>query len=169
VSGIQGHNYTLSTLINLLTKREYVYREYFLNKGFSINLPKYLLSTPSNSLLNEVKKSYSFVDPTNFIGEVQRDLFYNNITLYNFNLINKVIQVSNSLPTSTFLNNLFLYIFNTDISDKIGENDDLYKNQFRPMRKGISNMIRLHATGAIAMPIEIRLHILASSKDIIHS
>jgi hypothetical protein len=37
------------------------------------------------------------------------------------------------------------------------------------MRKGISNMIRLHATGAIAMPIEIRLQILASSKDVIHS
>jgi heme/copper-type cytochrome/quinol oxidase subunit 2 len=27
----------------------------------------------------------------------------------------------------------------------------------------------LHATGAIAMPTEIRLHILASSKDVIHS
>lgn len=37
------------------------------------------------------------------------------------------------------------------------------------MRKGISNMIRLHATGAILLPIEVRLHILASSKDIIHS
>jgi hypothetical protein len=37
------------------------------------------------------------------------------------------------------------------------------------MRKGVSNMIRLHATGAIAMPIEIRLQILASSKDVIHS
>jgi heme/copper-type cytochrome/quinol oxidase subunit 2 len=30
-------------------------------------------------------------------------------------------------------------------------------------------MIRLHATSAIAMPIETRLHILASSKDVIHS
>ena len=30
-------------------------------------------------------------------------------------------------------------------------------------------MVRLHATGAIAMPIEIRLHILASSRDVIHS
>ena len=46
---------------------------------------------------------------------------------------------------------------------------ELYKNQFRPMKKGVTNMIRLHATGAIAMPIEIRLHILASSKDVIHS
>jgi heme/copper-type cytochrome/quinol oxidase subunit 2 len=37
------------------------------------------------------------------------------------------------------------------------------------MRKGISNMIRLHATGAMALPVEIRIQILASSKDVIHS
>ena len=51
----------------------------------------------------------------------------------------------------------------------IGKNQDLYKSQYRPMRKGIMNMIRLQATNAVAMPIEIRLHILASSKDVIHS
>ena len=52
---------------------------------------------------------------------------------------------------------------------QIGSNSELFKNQYRPMKKGVTNMIRLHATGAIAMPIEIRLHILASSKDVIHS
>ena len=46
---------------------------------------------------------------------------------------------------------------------------ELYKNQFRPLKKGVSNMLRLHATGAIALPIEIRLHILASSRDVSHS
>jgi heme/copper-type cytochrome/quinol oxidase subunit 2 len=30
-------------------------------------------------------------------------------------------------------------------------------------------MLRLHATGAIAMPVEVRLQILASSRDVIHS
>ena len=30
-------------------------------------------------------------------------------------------------------------------------------------------MVRLQATGAIALPIKTRLHILASSKDVIHS
>ena len=30
-------------------------------------------------------------------------------------------------------------------------------------------MLRLHATGAVAMPIEIRLQVLASSRDVIHS
>jgi hypothetical protein len=37
------------------------------------------------------------------------------------------------------------------------------------MKKGVSNMIKLHATGAVAMPTETRLHLLASSKDVIHS
>jgi hypothetical protein len=37
------------------------------------------------------------------------------------------------------------------------------------MRKGINNLLRLHATGAIAIPTEIRLQMLASSKDVIHS
>jgi len=30
-------------------------------------------------------------------------------------------------------------------------------------------MIRLHADGAISLPVEMRLHIMASSRDIIHS
>lgn len=67
------------------------------------------------------------------------------------------------------LTNSLMYIIGLNANNNIGQNTELFKNQFRPMRKGISNMIRLHATGAIAMPIEIRLHILASSKDIIHS
>ena len=44
-----------------------------------------------------------------------------------------------------------------------------FKNQYRPMRKGINNLLRLHATGAIAIPTEVRLQMLASSKDVIHS
>jgi hypothetical protein len=47
--------------------------------------------------------------------------------------------------------------------------NNLYRNQFRPLRKGVSSMLRLHSTGAVAMPIEMRLQILASSKDVIHS
>ena len=46
---------------------------------------------------------------------------------------------------------------------------ELYKNTYRPMRKGISSMLRLHATGAVALPTEVRLQLLASSRDVIHS
>jgi hypothetical protein len=37
------------------------------------------------------------------------------------------------------------------------------------MRKGITNAVRLHATGAVATPTEIRTHILPSSKDVIRA
>ena len=67
------------------------------------------------------------------------------------------------------LNNyLFFYMFGFNDSS-LGKNTELFKSQYRPMKKGVTNMIRLQATGAIAMPIEIRLHILASSRDVIHS
>ena len=61
------------------------------------------------------------------------------------------------------------YYFSTSNDEAVTSNQELYKNQYRPMKKGVTNMIRLHATGAVAMPIEIRLQILASSKDVIHS
>jgi hypothetical protein len=66
-------------------------------------------------------------------------------------------------------NYLFYYFFDANKSSKIGNNLDLYKNQYRPMKKGVTSMLRLHATGAVAMPIETRLQILASSRDVIHS
>ena len=69
------------------------------------------------------------------------------------------------------LDNYFLYLFNTntDNYNNLSTNLNLFKSQYRPMKKGVVNMIRLQATNAIAMPTEIRLHILASSKDVIHS
>jgi hypothetical protein len=84
-----------------------------------------------------------------------------------------LLLLNNNLSTLplnlNILNNyLFYYLFNNPDSN-VGKNSNLYKDQYRPMKKGVTNMIKLHATGAIAMPIEIRLHILASSKDVIHS
>jgi hypothetical protein len=84
------------------------------------------------------------------------------------NLINKITVNSNI--NFNLINNYFLYILGPSTNyQNLGKNIDLYKSQYRPMKKGIINMIRLQATSAIAMPTEIRLHILASSKDVIHS
>ena len=172
---IHGQFYNVSTLVDLLTKREYLYREYFLNKGYSVNLPNYLTSSPTNPLLEEVKKSYSFVDPTSFGSELSREFFYQNSSFVQFNLIKDLLGTINSsisnfgLNLSPLNNYLFFYLFDNSEKEKLGSNTDLYKSQYRPIKKGITNMIRLHTTGAIAMPIEIRLHILASSRDVIHS
>ena len=169
---MQGYNYTTSVLTNILTKREYLFREYFLTKGSSVNLPAYALASPTNSLLSELKHSYSYIDPTSFISEVQRDLFYENLVVNRFSVLIDAINFINFTSALGYpqpLTNAITYVFNLDFTDRIGRNAELYQNQFRPMRKGISNMIRLQATGAVTLPSEIRLNILASSRDIIHS
>lgn len=86
------------------------------------------------------------------------------------------VILGNKIPDSSSYKNVILnlnlfnavnrYLLDSTIVNKF---DPLLKNQYQPNRKGISNMIRLHATGAIALPIETRLQVLASSKDVIHS
>jgi hypothetical protein len=156
----QGYNYNITTFVDLLSKRESLYREYYLNKGLSINLPKFLLANPQNPLLKELKSSYPMVDSLLFSSEISKNIFFNE----NLNFLNTFSF--NLLPG---FNYIFSNILNLDKNIKIDNNFDLYKNQYRPMKKGIVNMVRLHATSAIALPIETRLHILTSSKDVIHS
>jgi hypothetical protein len=112
------------------------------------------------------------MDPSSFSTEVSRDVFYQNINFVKLNMVKNAMNtlVDNlGINTSLLTNSLFFYLLNVSSTNQNNYNTDLFKNQYRPMKKGITNMIRLHATGAIAMPIEIRLHILASSKDVIHS
>jgi len=91
-----------------------------------------------------------------------------------FSINPTIIQKALGLRTNGTdpLHNTLLYYFLDDSSKSgrvLGKSDDLYKSQYRPMRKGITNMLRLHGTGAVALPIELRLQILASSRDVIHS
>ena len=173
-SGIQSYYYNTSILVDILSKREFLYRQYLLKQNVTVNLPKYLTSSPNNPLLLEVKNAYPLINPASFSSELSRECFYQNSSYLKFFILKDFIELLNSkLPNSTInltglTDYLFFYLFNTN-STSVGRNVDLYKNQFRPMRKGVMNMIRLHATGAIAMPIEIRMHILASSRDVIHS
>jgi len=119
--------------------------------------------------------TFSLVDPVNFSSELTRDYLYQHYNFLRFTLLKDFLlfvndNIKNSSLNLNFLNNyLFFYMFNDSKSDNFGKNTELFKNQYRPMKKGVSNMVRLHATGAIALPIEVRLHILASSKDVIHS
>ena len=175
-SSMQSYHYNSSILVDILTKREYLYRQYFQNKGFTTTLPLYLTATPKNPLLNEIKSSYAFIDPIAFSSESSREVFYQNTSFLKFTILKDALILSSDamakLPinVSGLSNYLFLKLFGlTNSNTSLGQNYELYKNQYRPMKKGVTNMIRLHSTGAIAMPIEIRLHILASSKDVIHS
>jgi len=157
-----------------LSKREFLYRQYFENKNNLVHLPTELTVNPNNPLLNEFKTSFLFVDPTNYISEESRSVTYSSLAffkvLYLKEFLTTVSESSVNLPfNSSLLNEYVLFYFFGTESNKIGRNDNLYKNPYRPLRKGVSNLLRMHATGAIAMPVEIRLQILASSRDVIHS
>lgn len=123
----------------------------------------------------EIKNLTSYSDPINMSAESSRDLFYHHSLIINKSILHdfflKLNYNSNILPLNTnFLTNYLLtYFTGYSNTDSISNNSELLRNQYRPMRKGVSNMIKLHAAGAVAMPIETRLHLLASSKDVIHS
>ena len=169
LSGTTGYEYNVTTLTDLLTKREYLYRSYLRNQGITLYLPSYLTANPTNPLLLEIRKTYPFIEPTAFNSEVSRDFLYQQTNFIKFTIIKDLTRLTADYLPVTFNNYLFFYCFGDKTPQNVGSNHELFKNQYRPMKKGVTNMIRLHATGAIAMPIEIRLHILASSKDVIHS
>jgi hypothetical protein len=171
---IQSYYYKVSKLIDLLSKREHLYRQYLENSHSLIYLPNNLCATPNNPLLNELKASLRFTDPATYSSEYSRELLYTSNAYFKLSFIQNLIGLANDysqlLPlNSSLLTNYTLFYFFGSEAQAIGNNSELLKSQFRPLKKGISSMLRLHATGAIAMPVEIRLQILASSRDVIHS
>jgi hypothetical protein len=172
--GTGGYFFHTSTMTDLLSKREFIYRSYFNSKGYVANLPSYLTASPNNPLYEEIKAGYGLIDPVVFGSETLREDLYFNSNFIKFSLIKDLLHKSNDvidnfgLNLNALNNYLFFYMFGFNNSD-LGNNTSLFKSQYRPMKKGVANMVRLQCTGAIAMPIEIRLHILASSRDVIHS
>jgi hypothetical protein len=171
---VQSYYTTLNYLTDILSKREFLYRQYFEAKNNLTQLPNELSVNHNNPLITDLKSGFLFVDPTNYVGESTRDVVYSSLSYFKILFLKEMLSWATtnlpSLPVNTsFLNEYTLFYFFGGGSNKIGYNAELYKNPYRPLRKGISSMLRLHATGAIAMPVEIRLQILASSRDVIHS
>jgi hypothetical protein len=170
-SPISSYFYNVNSLLDILTKREYLYRELLLKNYKLINLPHSLTVSNTNPLIQEIKANCLLDNTISLEMEYSKSFFFNNL--------NQFDSWSSKLLSENFFQfinmngslNLFLtYLFNLN-QEKLKNSDytETRKNQFRPLRKGITNMIRLHATGAMALPIEIRIQILASSKDVIHS
>jgi hypothetical protein len=163
---IQSYYYSSSQLVDILSKREYLFREFIAMSKKIISLPSVLTASANNPILHEIKASFLYVDPINLNNEYSRSTYISSMQYFNY-LVFKAFVIN---VDETFSNKIFSFFVNSDTtSNFVNSNIELYKNQYRPMRKSIANMIRLHATGAMAMPSEIRLQILASSKDVIHS
>ena len=165
----------MNSVVDVLSKREYLYRQYFESTHKLIHLQKNLTAHPRHMLLKDLKSVYQFNNPLNYCSESSRETYYSSLSYFHFMLFKGTIsQVSDFISNapindSIFNEYLFFYFFGNQPSSKNEARQSLLKSQYRPMRKGVHNMLRLQGTGAVAMPIEIRLQILASSKDVIHS
>lgn len=173
--GIQSYYHNLNVLTDLLTRREYLYRQILERRNKIIELPHTLRATPRHPLIEEIKASFLLIDPITYNSEYSRELYFNTLQYYKFLVfkgalldLNKFVD---NLPINLKLVNEYLFFHFVDQSTVLtmGNRNEMRKSQFKPLKKGISNMMRLQGSGAVAMPIEIRLQILASSKDVIHS
>lgn len=166
-----AYHYYSTTLIDILTKREYLYRE-FLTKNYKIiNLPNSLASANINPLLQEIKVNFLHFNAINLNYGQSKFLFLNALNQFSAHTVNPLLNhILNTFNFNGIIAPVFSHLLDTDAGKfKTYNLMEHNKNQYRPLKKGITNMIRLHATGAMALPIEIRLQILASSKDVIHS
>jgi hypothetical protein len=173
-TNIQAYHYTSNVLTDLLSKREFLLRQVLERRSKIVEIPFNLRSTPRNPLLTELKSSFLLADPITYNSEYSREVYYSSLDYFKFLTFKgwiSNIASNDSLPINlNLLNNyLFFYFIDSNYSQQLGNRGSLLKNQFKPLKKGITNMMRLQGTGAVAMPIEIRLQILASSKDVIHS
>jgi hypothetical protein len=171
LSSVQSYYFTLGALGDLLTKRELLLRQYLELNGNVLSLPYEMTASPQNPLFKEVEASFSFNDPLTFQTEAGREVLFSSLNFFRFTLLKEwLLLVKESFVNINLLNSyLFFYLFNHKNYQTPSDTLELLKNPSRPLRKGVSSMLRLHATGAIAMPIEVRLQILASSRDVIHS
>ena len=129
-----------------------------------------MTNSPTNPLLKDVKAAFFFANPTTFNVEYSREAYYSSLEFFNLHYVqpNFIILLKSLGVPATFAE-AALSLNKKSHTSPLSHASENLKSQYRPMRKGITNMIRLHGTGAVAMPIEIRLQVLASSKDVIHS
>lgn len=145
-----------------------MYRQFFELNSRLIDLPIDLRAAPNHPLLEELLSGFNFNDPSDFSAEYARDLRYSSLYFFQFLLLKEALSsLGDVVPNS--LNYHFSYFLGLKPFEKRDSSGELLRNPFRPLRKGVSSMLRLHATGAVAAPIEVRLQVLASSRDVIHS
>lgn len=161
---------TISNLHDINTKREYLFREYLASKNNIFQLSNYMINKPNKGLIKDIRAIFASSSKTLLNSEYTRESYYRSLKFFKHeSLTPNFITIFNNLGISTNLLYFLLHETDNKPTNFDALTSKMQKSQYRPMRRGISNMIRLHGTNAVAMPIEIRLQVLASSKDVIHS
>lgn len=157
----------------------YLYMYYFDNTFIYLNLFNFYNYYKNNTSNSTSYIQFTYTSLNNFYNKfnvisrlidilTKREFLYKKYLL-NFNTKQFFSNNNNYLVSDS--NSIFLLFksFDKKSSTYTLNNDFTYKMQYVPLRKGITNMIRIQADKAVALPTDIRIQILAVSKDIIHS
>lgn len=74
----------MSTITDILSRREYLYRQVLERRNKIVELPLNLRSTPRNPLISELKSSFLLVDPITYNAEYSRELYYSSLSYFKY-------------------------------------------------------------------------------------
>jgi hypothetical protein len=165
-------------LADILTKREYLFRDLMISKNATIKIPFQYTASPQHPLFGDLRNGLLFSNSQqndlehsrlNFAVEQLSFEYYAVKTFYEY--------LATFCPYTSLTNYLMSLILsgtqvpaqNSGLDEISYQTDVPRRSQYRIIKRGASNMVRLHATGAMALPVCSRLHIFASSRDVIHS
>lgn len=178
VGFMQSYYYYGSKLADILTKREYLFRDFLLRKGKLIKIPDNYIASPKHFSFSDLRNGLVAADASfRELDAVRHTSPHLPIVFEYFVLRSYYNQIASYLPFPT-LTKLLINLMATEneslelngrFDDLLYKRSRVQRSQYRALRRGSSNMIRLHATASMAMPVHTRVHLFASSRDVIHS
>lgn len=169
-----------SWLDNLLQTNDYSnltlpFNINYLTTSYNLMLhtaPLLQITTPNSAapvLMSFANTLYDVYGNTSNNDWTTKTRYLNSYSRFDY-LLQKLTTIRNEWyqpAAHVYLNNLN-YLYNTTVNTQ-KPTHHLEKNQYKQMKRGLTNLIRLQGNGAMALPSEIRIQILASSRDVIHS
>jgi hypothetical protein len=70
----------MNNLTDILSKREFLYRNYFTSVYKTSTLPQHLTANPTNPLIEDVRTGFLYSDPTTISKDYNRDLNYSALS-----------------------------------------------------------------------------------------
>jgi hypothetical protein len=153
-------------------------RNLLLSKNSLVKLPFHYTASPHHPLFKDIRAGLFFSDAQLSSIEATHAAFNSNKLSFEFFAVQTFYEYLATLCPYTNLTNYLMSLImssqqtparNSGLDGVLYRTDIARKSQYRTIKRGVSNMVRLHATGAMALPVVTRLHIFASSRDVIHS
>lgn len=99
-SGISAYSYNMSKVFDILTRREFLYRQFLLKKNKIVNLPNYAMNSPKNELVLNIKSLFAYSDPIIFNNEYSREYYYNSLNLFNLYYVQNIFNSNNLIAAA---------------------------------------------------------------------